>query len=60
VTSIPNDAAYVYSLFDLALAGEVALPSLLNGGALTKPTWLCGVIRLERRGGMALVLCGTL
>src|SRR6202030_441599 len=28
VTSIPNNAVYVYSLADLALAGEVALPSL--------------------------------
>jgi hypothetical protein len=60
VTSIPNDAAYVYSLFDLALAGEVALPSLLDQGAVTEPTWLCDVIRLQRRGGMALVLCVTL
>jgi YVTN family beta-propeller protein len=28
VTSIPNNAVYVYSLEDLKLAGEVALPSL--------------------------------
>jgi YVTN family beta-propeller protein len=28
VTSIPNNAVYVYSLADLTLAGEVALPSL--------------------------------
>jgi YVTN family beta-propeller protein len=28
VTSIPNNAVYVYSLADLALTGEVALPSL--------------------------------
>src|SRR5262249_61367877 len=28
VTSIPNNAVYVYSLADLALAGEIALPSL--------------------------------
>jgi YVTN family beta-propeller protein len=28
VTSIPNNAVYVYSLADLALVGEVALPSL--------------------------------
>jgi YVTN family beta-propeller protein len=28
VTSIPNNAVYVYSLADLALIGEVALPSL--------------------------------
>jgi YVTN family beta-propeller protein len=28
VTSIPNNAVYVYSLADLALSGEVALPSL--------------------------------
>jgi YVTN family beta-propeller protein len=28
VTSIPNNAVYVYSLADLALLGEVALPSL--------------------------------
>ena len=28
VTSIPNNAVYVYSLEDLGLAGEVALPSL--------------------------------
>jgi YVTN family beta-propeller protein len=28
VTSIPNNAVYVYSLPDLELAGEVALPSL--------------------------------
>jgi YVTN family beta-propeller protein len=28
VTSIPNNAVYAYSLADLALAGEVALPSL--------------------------------
>ena len=28
MTSIPNNAVYVYSLVDLALIGEVALPSL--------------------------------
>jgi YVTN family beta-propeller protein len=28
VTSIPNNAVYVYSLADLSLSGEVALPSL--------------------------------
>jgi YVTN family beta-propeller protein len=28
VTSIPNNAVYVYSLADLTLSGEVALPSL--------------------------------
>jgi YVTN family beta-propeller protein len=28
VTSIPNNAVYVYSLADLTLTGEVALPSL--------------------------------
>jgi len=28
VTSIPNNAVYVYSLADLALSGEVALPAL--------------------------------
>jgi YVTN family beta-propeller protein len=32
VTSIPNNAVYVYSLADLALTGEVALPSLKLAG----------------------------
>jgi sugar lactone lactonase YvrE len=32
VTSIPNNAVYVYSLADLALVGEVALPSLKLAG----------------------------
>src|SRR3984893_14128526 len=43
VTSIPNNAVYVYSLADLALVGEVALPSLKLPGhrAISAvPNWL--------------------
>src|ERR1019366_6242629 len=42
VTSIPNNAVYVYSLADLALAGEVALPSLkLPGhGSISVANWV--------------------
>ena len=43
VTSIPNNAVYAYSLDDLKLIGEVALPSLTlpgHGPIAAVPNWV--------------------
>jgi YVTN family beta-propeller protein len=43
VTSIPNNAVFVYSLADLKLIGEVALPALKlagHGPISSVPNWI--------------------